>query len=170
MTSKKKAAVVDPLFAALGPLATFSAKVRIAFSFGLISEWIYHDLEVLRKLRNQFAHTLESLKFNSPNVVKLTQRLLAPDICVEYMAKHPEEYGTATQKTPPLGTNRDPEKTENVRQRVMTAVSFIGGDLSSRTCTLESDLPLSAKYKIIEGYEKQLGEPRPGAGGAGIAR
>ena len=40
------------------PLGTFSARINMAFCLGLISENLFNDLEILRKIRNDYAHSL----------------------------------------------------------------------------------------------------------------
>lgn len=51
------------------PISTFSARLNMAFSLGLISEDEYHDSEVIRKIRNDFAHKFElEFSFNNPSV------------------------------------------------------------------------------------------------------
>jgi DNA-binding MltR family transcriptional regulator len=36
---------------------------------GLISESVYHDLNVIRKIRNKFAHEMQGYTFNEPEIV-----------------------------------------------------------------------------------------------------
>jgi DNA-binding MltR family transcriptional regulator len=55
------------LFNSTGALATFSAKIDIAYAFGLISLRERRDLHLLRKIRNDFAHDFDyKLTFNNP--------------------------------------------------------------------------------------------------------
>ena len=51
------------LFDPYGPLSSFSAKISIAYAYGLIEEAEYHDLELLRKLRNKAAHCGNNFSF-----------------------------------------------------------------------------------------------------------
>jgi DNA-binding MltR family transcriptional regulator len=47
-----------------GPLSSFSAKIRIAYAFGLIGEHTQGDLDQIRDIRNRFAHEfLSELRF-----------------------------------------------------------------------------------------------------------
>ena len=41
------------------PLGTFSARIVAALGLGLLSENEFHDLEIIRGIRNDFAHQLE---------------------------------------------------------------------------------------------------------------
>lgn len=51
-----------------GPLATLSSKILIARGFGLIDDNILHDLMLVRKLRNEFAHSPSSASFDDASV------------------------------------------------------------------------------------------------------
>ncbi|WP_159069186.1 hypothetical protein [Burkholderia metallica] len=50
----------DPLFDADRALGTFSAKILIAHRLGIISLEFEHALQILRKIRNDFAHQIET--------------------------------------------------------------------------------------------------------------
>ena len=52
------------MFGSFAPLGTFSTKISIAFFIGLIPEDIYNDLNIIRKIRNEFAHNYDTLTFN----------------------------------------------------------------------------------------------------------
>lgn len=49
-------AVSQKLFSGMGPLATFSQRIAVAYAFGYIDKKIYENLENIRKIRNYFAH------------------------------------------------------------------------------------------------------------------
>lgn len=40
------------------PLGTFSARILAAYALGILSEDEFHDLEIVRKVRNEFAHQI----------------------------------------------------------------------------------------------------------------
>jgi mannitol repressor len=48
--------IADKLFDAMGPLASFSQRIAIAYAFGFINKQQHTDLELIRKIRNHFAH------------------------------------------------------------------------------------------------------------------
>jgi hypothetical protein len=56
------------LFGSMKPLSSFSAKIRMGFALKLYGERAFHDLELLRKLRNLFAHGRLAIDFNTPEV------------------------------------------------------------------------------------------------------
>jgi|WetSurMetagenome_2_1015567.scaffolds.fasta_scaffold174759_2 DNA-binding MltR family transcriptional regulator len=47
---------VDQLFTGMNPLSTFSARIRIAYALGLVTKDEYHDLKIIKDVRNRFAH------------------------------------------------------------------------------------------------------------------
>jgi DNA-binding MltR family transcriptional regulator len=48
---------VDSLFMGYGPLSTFSARIQMAYAMYLIPRIIRNRLEMMRKIRNHFAHS-----------------------------------------------------------------------------------------------------------------
>ena len=43
---------VDQLFSGMNPLGPFSARIRIAYALGLVTEDEFHDLEIIKNVRN----------------------------------------------------------------------------------------------------------------------
>jgi len=60
---------VDPLFHGFAPLSTFAAKIQVCYALGLIPRKMRMELELLRKLRNDFAHEKGAVSFSLPNIV-----------------------------------------------------------------------------------------------------
>lgn len=60
--------VAEKLFGSMGPLATFSQRIAIAYAFGFIDKQQYADLELIRKIRNYFAHHPVAGTFEAPEV------------------------------------------------------------------------------------------------------
>lgn len=50
------------------PLGTFSARIKMTFALGLITQEQFQDLERLRKIRNEFSHKWEKISFSDPNI------------------------------------------------------------------------------------------------------
>jgi mannitol operon repressor len=60
------------------PLGTFSSRLNLAYSLGLISEYEYHDCNIIRKIRNDFAHKFElEFSFTDQKVSALCWNLKA---------------------------------------------------------------------------------------------
>ena len=63
------------------PLGTFGTRVRAAYCLGLISRDEFHDLRIIQRIRNAFAHELRSSSFdnerirNQCNSLRIPQRL-----------------------------------------------------------------------------------------------
>jgi len=47
------------LFGDIGPLQTFSSKVELAYAVGAIDKTLWEALHIVRKLRNDFAHSVD---------------------------------------------------------------------------------------------------------------
>ena len=60
-----------------GALATFSSKIDLTFLLGLIPKNIFDDLHLLRKIRNEFAHTASKISFDTPSIKNRTKALSA---------------------------------------------------------------------------------------------
>lgn len=58
----------DELFNQHGPLYNFGAKLAVAYRMGLISEELRFTLNILRKIRDNFAHTHTELSFEDSRV------------------------------------------------------------------------------------------------------
>ncbi len=56
----------DPLFDGDRMLGTFSAKIAMAYRIGAIDADLERALQILRKIRNDFAHQLEHESLSSP--------------------------------------------------------------------------------------------------------
>ena len=50
------------------PLGTFSSRIKAAYALGLIAKDQSEDLERLRKIRNEFAHSWRPITFGNPKI------------------------------------------------------------------------------------------------------
>jgi len=66
------------LFSENGAFSTFSSKVDIAYCSGWIDSDVFHDIEILRKIRNIFAHSFEALSLDSSDIKKLIEKFQVP--------------------------------------------------------------------------------------------
>jgi hypothetical protein len=62
-----------------GPLATFSAKIRMSYALRIIDEQGRRDLDTIRHLRNYFAHSINDVGFRLPKLPRSANRY-APEI------------------------------------------------------------------------------------------
>ena len=51
-----------------GPLGTFSSKNTMAYAIGAYGPEYYRDIDLIRKIRNDFAHSLNALSFDTPAI------------------------------------------------------------------------------------------------------
>lgn len=79
--NKRKKKSVEPLFEGFGPLSSFSGKISLAYSFSLIGDAIEHDLHVIRKIRNEFAHSVVTMNFAHS---KISQMVSSMKSCASY--------------------------------------------------------------------------------------
>jgi hypothetical protein len=47
------------------PLSTFSSKIKVGYALGCYGRKTRHDLDALREIRNQFAHTVEKMDIDA---------------------------------------------------------------------------------------------------------
>jgi DNA-binding MltR family transcriptional regulator len=59
------------LFSNGGPLSTLSSRIKMAYSLGLISKAHFHGIDMLRMVRNKFAHSDQPITFESVEIMEL---------------------------------------------------------------------------------------------------
>lgn len=70
----------EKIFNNNAPLATFSAKISLCYYLGIISEYEYRTLEIIRKIRNIFAHKIEIKKISDDqSLIDLCSSLEIPE-------------------------------------------------------------------------------------------
>lgn len=60
------------------PLGTFSARIKGCHALGLIEDVQAGDLEILRKIRNEFAHSWAAVELENQRIRSLVERLSYP--------------------------------------------------------------------------------------------
>jgi DNA-binding MltR family transcriptional regulator len=66
---------MEKLFNGIGaPLGSFSSRILFSFAVGLLAEDEYRELNLIRKIRNKFAHSVE-VSFQTPAIVSYCQSL-----------------------------------------------------------------------------------------------
>ena len=58
----------NAIFKGNGCLSTFSSRIKIAFAVGLLGDDERHDLDIIRDIRNDFAHDESSIGFSTRSV------------------------------------------------------------------------------------------------------
>lgn len=67
--------VVDPLFRGYAPFSTFSAKIQVSYALGLIDKQLHTTLDLIRRLRNDFAHERKAVSFRTPKYQSRLQEI-----------------------------------------------------------------------------------------------
>lgn len=67
------------LFDPYKPLSTFAAKVHVSYCLGLISEVEFKNLEIIRSIRNSFAHDLTTNSFEDQSINDQCKNLRIPE-------------------------------------------------------------------------------------------
>ena len=75
--------VVNELLKDLGSLGSFSTRIELAYAFGLLPANARRDLNLIRKIRNDFGHVARALTFEEPAIAsrcrELTLTILEPE-------------------------------------------------------------------------------------------
>lgn len=72
---KSQPKLIKPLFEGFGPLSTFSSKISVSYAINLLQDWMASDLDLIRRIRNDFAHSLESKTFRDPKISGMVDQL-----------------------------------------------------------------------------------------------
>ncbi|NLW48807.1 MAG: DUF4145 domain-containing protein [Firmicutes bacterium] len=76
--SKGNSKAREQLFASNGPFATFSGKLNAAFCAGWIDADVYHDVQIIRKIRNDCAHDVNPISLYDEHIRKLLEDFRVP--------------------------------------------------------------------------------------------
>ena len=68
----------ESLFTVGGPFHGLSAKMQIAYCAGWIGDDLYHDLKILRGIRNNLAHRIEACSSNANEIREKLEQLRSP--------------------------------------------------------------------------------------------
>ena len=66
---------LEKLFEYPEPLSSFDAKIRMGYALGLYGRIIRNDLDVIRRVRNAFAHAKKPITFTTPKIAKEVAKL-----------------------------------------------------------------------------------------------
>ncbi|BDV33360.1 hypothetical protein [Methylocystis iwaonis] len=129
---------VEELFKPSGVLGDFSSKIEMSYALKLVGRVTRHDLNIIRLLRNQFAHSRRPIQFTTDVVKRCCNELSYPDmpsvfIPFDYLNKVTEaRLAEASDKTHPR--TRFMVTCNEIAQRIYFIRS---GDISDK----RNDLP-----------------------------
>ncbi len=75
-----RSAIHDLLDGSYAPLGCFAARISAAYSLGLIIKDERDDLNILRKIRNEFAHKTTEASLSDKIIAVLTKQLKTPKL------------------------------------------------------------------------------------------
>ena len=71
------------LFDGMAPLSSFSAKIKIAHALAIIGPQATTDLDIIKDIRNVFAHSFHPLTFRRKEIATYCRRLKTPERSVK---------------------------------------------------------------------------------------
>ena len=122
---------VDPLFQIMGPLSSFSAKIKLAFALQLVDACHFSDLEIIRIIRNKFAHSYYDVTFANQEIADKTSCLKSSDFASMKM----EPLDLASNE----GSSEQQITISKEKMRFVFAVSYMAGYLQSRIDQIASE-------------------------------
>ena len=69
------------LFATSGPLGSFAARIELSYRLGITLKIICHDLQIIRRIRNKFAHEPHGFSFENDFIKQLVRNFKMPKLC-----------------------------------------------------------------------------------------
>jgi mannitol operon repressor len=113
-----------------GPLATFYGRILAAYCLGLINQEEFDDLNVIRQIRNEFAHNPRGLSFDNKRIINWCDKL-----------QHPKDY--------PLV--RGLSDAETARFKFTWAIVLISVQLESRARRVQGE-----RRQVPKNVERQV--------------
>lgn len=68
----------DDIFSFNGPLGTFSSRIQMVYRLRILDEDYFKTLLLIKKIRNDFAHNISSLKLDEPPISDLVMEITNP--------------------------------------------------------------------------------------------
>jgi len=66
------------IFEGMGPLSTFNAKIELGFRLGLLSNWEHQTIHTVRAIRNEFAHVVDGISFDTQSIKDRCKNIVVP--------------------------------------------------------------------------------------------
>jgi len=132
------------------PLGTFSSRIKAAYALGLIEKDQLDDLERLRKMRNEFAHSWRPIDFENPRISAHIKALNYSSIDDKFPETHREKVQSSLSAVLVelrSSTNQIQVKGERVKLRGSRLFALIGGDINRQ---------IEQAEKQVSGLEENL--------------
>ena len=72
-----------------GPINSLAARADLAYCLGLLGNNMYADLKIIRKIRNEFAHSHVPISFDKPYIKEMCDILKTPQLIPPHVTNHP---------------------------------------------------------------------------------
>ncbi len=143
---KQRPKLVKLLFEGFGPLSTFSARIGVSYAFDLLEDWMASDLDLIRRIRNEFAHSLESKTFRDPEITRMVDQFA----CITKLTKNIEHL-----KEDLSSKQGGPQALSIQMSRIKFSMvsTRIGALLQAKVIVMESDAPDPAKRDFMRAVE-----------------
>ena len=89
---------IEAIFEGNGPLISLSAKIKIGYALGIFAEHARDDLEKIRKVRNAFAHSIQEVSFDTPEVRDICNSISFPGQVKEIEPRIDQDWEIDTHK------------------------------------------------------------------------
>jgi len=147
----------DELLSSTGPISTFSAKIRIANALAWISDTIQKDLDTIRGIRNEFAHSFDyELSFQNESINDRCKNLC---VARHYLDGYDDAINAPNQNLSPHVIAGIKDKFSAPRWRFQITVEFISQYLDDLpTDVFEYDGPdlLKEAHDLSAGFRVQI--------------
>jgi len=87
------------LFEGLAPLSSFAAKIKIARALNIVGPNVVKELQAIKDIRNQFAHSFHSIYFRQRIIAEECRKLKTPERAND-MGIHPKSMNPWPPKDP----------------------------------------------------------------------
>jgi DNA-binding MltR family transcriptional regulator len=120
--------VQNEMFRSSGPLGSFSAKIKLGCLLGVCSDQAFSDLEIMKNIRNRFAHYLDIKDFQSQRIADWCKNFKLIESCV--VSEGTKEAPVDTYFTVP---GRDEKMKDPKWRYLLTAMLFSGALATPRS-------------------------------------
>jgi DNA-binding MltR family transcriptional regulator len=133
------------------PLSTLNAKITLSYRLGLLSNRFVRDLNLIRKIRNEFAHNIQGCDFNHTSIFSRVQEL-------------DKSSQTVSKINIMEGVKQDEKK--DSRNIFLQTCSWMLSSIQSKTSELNPISPSNREFGYIEletiiDFKKFLDEKYP---------
>lgn len=142
------------LFKANGPISTFSSKISMCYCLGIISKHEFETINILRRIRNRFAHEIKVTSFDTDqSSIDLSKNLSIP-----FGMYVPDLLLVRNNVIQPFPI--DVFDKADTRNRILLAFYYVTSYLESRYMYLEKRIEYVAppQWQLLEDSNKRYNE------------